>query len=87
MEQFFRSLGAKAGNLALTLLATRGVWIAGGIAPDALDLLRRGAFLEGFLSKGRLSEVTGDIPVYVILNEQAPLLGAARCALHHLGRR
>jgi glucokinase len=84
MEQFCRSLGAKAGDLALTLLATRGVWIAGGIAPDALDLLRRGAFLEGFMSKGRLSGVVGEIPVYVILNEQAPLLGSARCAFHRL---
>jgi len=84
MDQFCRSLGVKAGDLALTLLATRGLWIAGGIAPDALDLLRRGAFLEGFMSKGRLSSLMADLPVYVILDEQAPLLGAGRCAFHHL---
>jgi len=81
MEQFCRSLGAAAGNLALTILATGGVWIAGGIAPDILDFLARNPFLEGFTSKGRMEDLMQEIPVRVILDETAPLLGAARLAL------
>lgn len=81
MERFCRLLGAQAGNLALTLLATRGVWIGGGIAPDILDFLEKGGFREGFTAKGRMKSLLDGIPVRVILEEHAPLLGAARCAL------
>lgn len=84
MEQFCRSLGAEAGNLALTMLATAGVWIGGGIAPDVLDFLTRNHFLEGFLRKGRMTDLLSEIPVHVILDENAPLLGAGRRALEDL---
>ena len=82
MERFCRLLGAKAGNMALTFLATRGVWIGGGIAPDILDFLQRGGFQEGFTAKGRLKELLDLVPVHVIMDEYAALRGAARCAFH-----
>jgi glucokinase len=71
--------GAQAGNLALTVLATGGVYLGGGIAPQIIERLREG-FMESFLDKGRMSELVGRIPVYVILNDRTALLGAARHA-------
>jgi glucokinase len=77
----FASLyGAEAGNLALKLLATGGVFVGGGIAPKLLPILQRGAFLKSFVDKGRFEELLRGIPVLVALNDKAPLLGAARFA-------
>jgi glucokinase len=73
--------GAAAGNLALTFLATGGVFLGGGIAPKILPRLRGPIFLEAFLSKGRLRPLLEKIPVRVILNDRTALLGAARCAV------
>jgi glucokinase len=87
VDQFCRSLGAKAGDLALTVLATRGVWIGGGIAPDILDFLSGDTFREAFTAKGRMKILMEDIPVRVILEEKAALLGAARFALRHVDRQ
>jgi glucokinase len=72
--------GAQAGNLALTVMATGGVYLGGGIAPKILPRLQEGAFLRAFTDKGRLSEVLERFPVRVILNELTALLGAARHA-------
>lgn len=72
--------GAQAGNLALTVMATGGVYLGGGIAPNILPRLRGGEFMRAFLDKGRLSEVVERMPVHVILNELTALLGAARHA-------
>jgi glucokinase len=72
--------GAQCGNVALTLLASGGVYLGGGIPPNILPRLREGRFLDAFNSKGRLSEVLGPIPVRVITNELTALLGAARHA-------
>ncbi|HZA89826.1 MAG TPA: glucokinase [Solirubrobacterales bacterium] len=72
--------GAQAGNLALTLKATGGVYLGGGIAPKVLPRLREGGFMRAFTDKGRLSELLERIPVRVILNELTALLGAARHA-------
>lgn len=72
--------GAQAGNLALTVLATGGVYVGGGIAPHLLPRLRHRGFMDAFTDKGRLSEVVERIPVRVIRNELTALLGAARCA-------
>jgi glucokinase len=69
--------GAEAGNLALKLLATGGVYVGGGIAPKILPSLREGAFMRAFTGKGRLAELLDRIPVRVILNDDAGLLGAA----------
>ena len=75
---------AQAGNLALTVMATGGVYLGGGIAPNILPRLEEGAFMRAFTDKGRLSDVVERIPVRVILNELTALLGAAR---HARGRR
>ena len=73
--------GCEAGNLALKLMASGGVFIGGGIAPKILAKLRDGRFMEGFLDKGRMDEAIASIPVQVILNDKTALLGAAYCCL------
>jgi glucokinase len=73
-------LGALAGNLALTLLTTGGVFIAGGIAPRVLPLLQRPAFREAFERKGRLQPLVTRVPVFVVTHAQPGLLGAASVA-------
>jgi len=73
--------GAEAGNLALKLKATGGVFLAGGIAPKILPKLQTPAFLDAFLGKGRMRQLMEIMPVSVITNDKLALLGAARCAL------
>ena len=72
--------GAEAGNLALQYLATGGVYLGGGIAPAILPALRRGEFLSAFRDKGRMGNLLSRVPVVVILDPAAPLLGAASFA-------
>ena len=72
--------GAEAGNLALQYLATGGVYLGGGIAPAILPALQRGEFLSAFLDKGRMRSLLSRVPVVVILDPAAPLLGAAAYA-------
>jgi len=69
--------GAEAGNLALQYLATGGVYLGGGIAPAILPALRRGEFLSAFRDKGRMENLLSRVPVVVLLDPGAPLLGAA----------
>ncbi len=77
LELFVSILGAEAGNLALKVLAGGGVYIGGGIPPRILPALQRENFLEAFRSKGRMEELLARIPVHVILNPRAALMGAA----------
>jgi glucokinase len=81
LEILVQIYGAEAGNVALKLLATGGVYLGGGIAPKILSELQRPAFLEAFLAKGRMRPLLEAIPVQVILNENTALQGAARGAL------
>jgi glucokinase len=76
--------GAQAGNLALTVLAAGGVYLGGGVAQRIAGRLREGGFMEAFTAKGRMSEPR--VPVRVILNDRAALLGAARHAAAVSGR-
>ena len=80
LELFVSAYGAAAGNLALTALATGGLYLGGGIAPQILPVLRSPVFMEAFLSKSPMRELLGHIPVNVILNPRAGLLGAATYA-------
>lgn len=80
VDLFCEVLGAQAGNLALTVVATGGVYLAGGIAPRLLDWLGSGGFMAAFRNKGRLSELLDRIPVHVITNPSVGLLGAAAVA-------
>lgn len=77
LNLFVSILGAEAGNLALKVMATGGVYIGGGIPPRILPQLENGLFMQAFRSKGRLSSVLADIPIYVIMNTNLALLGAA----------
>jgi len=79
LEFFARLYGEEAGNLALKIMATGGVWVGGGIAPKILPALTTGAFMEGFLAKGRMRPLLESMPVRVILDDHAALHGAA----HH----
>jgi glucokinase len=72
--------GAEAGNLALKVLATGGVYLGGGIAPKILKKLQDGTFMKAFTDKGRLSDLLVQAPVRVILESRAALIGAAAFA-------
>jgi glucokinase len=80
LELFVSAYGAAAGNLALTVLSTGGIYLGGGIAPRILPALRWPQFMESFLEKSPLDAFTARIPVRVILNPAAGLLGAATYA-------
>ncbi|MGI9042349.1 MAG: glucokinase [Gemmatimonadales bacterium] len=77
LEVFAGAYGTAAGNLALTVLASGGVYVGGGIAPKIIRQLASGEFMRAFRSKGRLSGVVARIPVRVILTEDVALYGAA----------
>lgn len=80
MARVTRALAAQAGNFALAVYATGGVYIAGGIAPRILPLLDRPEFRDAFTSKGRLSPLLERIPVHVVTDTRVGLLGAAAMA-------
>jgi len=73
--------GAEAGNLALKVLALGGVYVAGGIAVKIIEKLKDGGFFSAFRDKWGFENLMSNIPVSVVLNESAPLLGAAYEAL------
>jgi len=79
LTTFASIYGAAAGSVALTALATGGVFIGGGIAPKILPRLRDGTFVEGFARKGRFSDTMRRIPVQVVLVPHVAILGAAAC--------
>ncbi len=81
LDWWIDAFGAEAGNLALRVLAYGGVYFAGGIVLKILSKLRDSSFCRSFADKGRLSSVLSNIPISVVLNEDAPLLGAAHQAL------
>jgi len=85
LDLFVTLYGAEAGNLALKMKASRGIWIGGGIAPKILPRLKRPGFLEAFRDKGRFRAFLEAIPVRVILNDQTALRGAAWHALSSRG--
>ena len=73
--------GAEAGNLALKVLALGGVYVAGGIAVKIIDKIKDGTFFKAFKDKWHFENLLANIPVSVVLNESAPLMGAAYEAL------
>jgi len=77
LDLFVAILGAEAGNLALKILATGGIYLGGGMSPRILAELEKPVFLEALRSKGRFREVLTNMPVHVIMNPDAGLLGAA----------
>ncbi len=80
LHTFATLYGAEAGNLALKLMATGGIYVGGGIAPKVIDKLTDGTFVAAFNDKGRMRSLMETIPVKVILSDRAALHGAAHCA-------
>jgi glucokinase len=77
LNLFVSIYGAEAGNLALRSVASAGVFLGGGIAPKILPALGDGRFIQAFRAKAPMDDFAALVPVAVILNEQAGLLGAA----------
>lgn len=84
LDIFISLYGAEAGNLALKMLATNGVYVGGGIAPKVLPAFKTNAFVESFTNKGRMSSLLEKIPIRIVLNDKAALLGAAHYARYKL---
>jgi glucokinase len=80
LELWIAVYGAEAANLALKVMATGGLFLAGGISPKILPKLTGPGFMQAFLDKGRMRPLLESIPVRVVTNDKAGLLGAARCA-------
>jgi glucokinase len=80
LELWIAVYGAEASNLALKVMATGGLFLAGGISPKILSRLQDSLFMQNFLDKGRMRALIEAIPVCVVTNDKAGLLGAARCA-------
>jgi glucokinase len=81
LDMFVRILGSEAGNMALNVLSTGGIYIGGGIPPRILPRLQQPDFVAAISQKGRLKSVLDRMPVYVILDAEAPLHGAAHDGL------
>jgi glucokinase len=80
LDLFVSILAAEAGNLALKVLATGGLYLGGGIAPKMLGKLSGPLFMHAFVGKGRMQPLLEAMPVMVITNDKTALMGAARCA-------
>jgi glucokinase len=80
-DLFVSAYGSETGNLALRAFATAGVYVGGGIAPKILPALESGAFMEAFRAKEPMTDLVATIPVSVILNPDAALIGAAMRAM------
>ena len=87
LDLFVHFYGVEAGNHALKIMATGGVFIGGGIAPKILSKLKEPAFLDGFHNKGRMEPLMRSMPVKVILNDRTALYGPAVYAASELERR
>jgi len=77
LRLFVSVYGAEAGNLALRSVASAGLFVGGGIAPKILPAIQSGVFMRAFLDKAPMHEFVSRVPVAVILNDRAGLLGAA----------
>jgi glucokinase len=84
LQLFIKIYGAQAGNLALTCLATGGVYVAGGIAEKILPALQQGEFIEAFNNKSKMGDLLKTIPVSVVTNPKVGLLGTMAVAAYHM---
>lgn len=87
LDLWTEAYGSEAGNIAMRALAFGGIYVAGGIAPKILSKLQDGAFFRAFCDKTLLSPVLARVPIYVVLNEDAPIWGAAHQALDAVNAR
>ena len=84
LELFISILGSEAGNLALKVKSSGGIYIGGGIPPRILPQLQAGSFMQAFTRKGRFAELLVRMPIHVILHPKVALLGASHHALEYL---
>ena len=84
MRLFCEILGAECSNVALKFLATGGIYLAGGMLLKMLDVFDKAVFLEAFRAKGRFADLMSSIPVSIIVNPNAALIGASRFAFQQL---
>jgi glucokinase len=77
LDLFVHFYGVEAGNLALKIMATGGVYLGGGIAPKIIEKLKGEQFMQGFRSKGRMQPLLESMPLRVILNDRTALFGPA----------
>jgi glucokinase len=78
---FVSVYGSETGNCALNFMATGGVFIGGSIAAKIVPKMRDPIFMKSFLDKGRMQSLLRDMPVKIVLNDDAGLIGAARYTL------
>lgn len=83
MEIFVSVYGAETGNCALKYMALGGMFVGGSIAAKVLPLMKKPTFMNAFLSKGRMRPLLEDMPVKIVLNDDAGILGAAQYTLVH----
>jgi glucokinase len=81
LDIFVGAYGAETGNCALKFMSTEGIFIGGSIAAKIVPKMKEPAFMKAFLAKGRMQPLLADIPVRIVLNDSAGLIGAARCAM------
>ncbi len=79
--------GSEAGNLALKVLARGGIWVAGGIAVKIRKKMEDGAFFRAFCEKEKFAALLAQIPIHMVLNEEAPMIGAMSQAIQAAGIR
>jgi glucokinase len=87
LDLFMAILGNEAGNMALQVLSAAGVYLGGGIPPRILTQLQKGTFQAAFVNKGRFSRFLDGVPVYVIMNGNVALYGAANHGFLMTGER
>ncbi|MFB2831368.1 glucokinase, partial [Aeromonas jandaei] len=85
LDIFCAVLGSYGGNLALSMCAFGGVYVAGGIVPRFVNYLQEGDFRRAFENKGRFTEYVSQIPTYVITSEYPGLIGASVCLRQQFG--
>jgi glucokinase len=81
LSLFVSVFGAHSGDCALTFMSTGGIYIGGSIAAKNLSKMQEPTFMEAFLDKGRMAELLKDMPVKIVLNDDAGIMGAARYTL------
>ncbi len=80
LDLFASMYGAQAGDLALMVVSTGGIYLAGGIAPRIVSKLSQGGFISAFRDKGRFVDFLSRVPVHIITNAKVGLMGAAAVA-------
>jgi len=87
LDMWVSMYGAEAGNLALKSLARGGVWVAGGIGVKIRKKIEDGTFFRAFCAKEKFGPLLAQIPIQLVLNEEAPLIGAVSQAIQAAGLR